>query len=474
MRGRFIAGVIAVVVALGGATWSAAGTSPRTPPGWDAQRLRADVQSVRIRRLLARTPGRTFGTASASPGPVPVITVHDPAGDVSLPQSDITGAGFAQNARSFAFSMNVVAPTDPATDPNWQNGQVFVAWAMDTNHDGLPEDILSMFPGPGGSIVAALDSLSTPKPCEGTGLYIAGTGYRVTFPNSCLPGGLSFRFQAAMSYTTDPSDPSPPFDIIPNNGWSPTFSTSLNTGPGGYWMLGADGRVYAFGHAVGFPGVFAHTVAMAPRKDGKGYWIADDAGHVLARGTARSFGGSPPLLAGERIATISATSTGRGYWLFSDIGRVFAFGDAGNYGDLSGTPLTGHVVASVATPGDHGYYMVGSDGGIFAFGDPRFHGSTGGMHLNRPVVGMSPTPDGRGYWLVASDGGVFAFSAPFRGSMGGVSLNQPVDGLVAFGDGYLMGAADGGVFNFSSRAFVGSLAEHPPSAPIIGIAAFSR
>ena len=86
---------------------------------------------------------------------------------------------------------------------------------------------------------------------------------------------------------------------------------------------------------------------------------------------------------------------------------------------------------------------------------------------------MSPTPNGRGYWLVASDGGAFAFNAPFRGSMGGTHLNQPVNGLVALGDGYLMGAADGGVFNFSNQPFVGSLADNPPSAPIIGIAAFA-
>jgi ribosomal protein L24E len=133
--------------------------------------------------------------------------------------------------------------------------------------------------------------------------------------------------------------------------------------------------------------------------------------------------------------------------------------------------LNGPIVASVATPTGHGYYMIGSDGGVFSFGDAHFHGSTGSMRLNRPVVGIAPTPDNRGYWLVASDGGVFAFSAPFHGSMGSVRLNKPVNGLVAYGNGYLMVASDGGVFDFSNKAFVGSLANNPPLAPIIGIAA---
>jgi hypothetical protein len=110
---------------------------------------------------------------------------------------------------------------------------------------------------------------------------------------------------------------------------------------------------------------------------------------------------------------------------------------------------------------------------VFSFGDARFHGSTGKLRLNKPIVGISPTPDNRGYWLVASDGGVFAFDAPFRGSMGGKRLNRPVNGLVAYGNGYLMVASDGGTFDFSNTAFLGSLVGHPPSAPIIGIAAFA-
>jgi hypothetical protein len=36
-----------------------------------------------------------------------------------------------------------------------------------------------------------------------------------------------------------------------------------------------------------------------------------------------------------------------------------------------------------------------------------------------------------------------------------------------------MVASDGGVFDFSDRPFVGSLADTPPTAPIIGLAAFT-
>lgn len=242
----------------------------------------------------------------------------------------------------------------------------------------------------------------------------------------------------------------------------------------GYWMLGADGKVYPFGSASNSGSASGFTVAMTARSDGRGYWVVDGTGAVSHFGVAAGdHGGRPPLRSGESVSTISATPSGNGYWLFTNQGRAFAYGDASFYGDMSGTALNGPVVASVATPTGHGYYMVGSDGGVFSFGDARFHGSTGNLRLNRPVVGIAPTPDNRGYWLVASDGGVFAFGAPFRGSMGGARLNRPVNGLVAYGNGYLMVASDGGVFDFSNKAFLGSLAGNPPSAAIVGIAAFT-
>jgi len=243
------------------------------------------------------------------------------------------------------------------------------------------------------------------------------------------------------------------------------------TGPG-YWMVGHDGVVYAFGKVGEFGSSGAAADAIASRRDGAGYWLTDHSGDVTAFGTARTFGDPPPLGHPEDVTTISATPSGNGYWLFTDRGRVFAYGDAKSYGDMSGTKLNGPIVASAATASGHGYYMIGSDGGVFTFGDARFHGSTGAMALHRPVVGIAPTPDGHGYWLVASDGGVFAFGAPFRGSMGAAKLNQPVNGLIAFGNGYLMVASDGGVFDFSNQAFLGSLGGSTPTAPIVGIAAY--
>ena len=71
---------------------------------------------------------------------------------------------------------------------------------------------------------------------------------------------------------------------------------------------------------------------------------------------------------------------------------------------------------------------------------------------------------------MGADGGVFAFDAPFRGSMGGRAMNKPVRGMVRYGDGYLMVGEDGGAFSFGDVDFFGSLADRPPTSPVVSVA----
>ncbi|MGH9034820.1 MAG: phytase, partial [Acidimicrobiia bacterium] len=267
--------------------------------------------------------------------------------------------------------------------------------------------------------------------------------------------------------TTATTRPSPP--VVP----------SSVTTRSGYWMAGADGKVFAFGDAThtgdmskSLPtGVKA--VDLEPNPAGDGYWMVDERGTVAAFGWARHSGNllRSTLGSGETVVSLSATPTGRGYWIFTSRGRVTAFGDARHFGDLASVRLNGPVLDSITTPSGRGYYMVASDGGIFSFGDARFYGSLGAIRLNQPVQSLVPDPDGAGYWLVASDGGVFTFEANFQGSLGSTRLNKPVTGMVPFGNGYLMVGEDGGIFNFSDKPFHGSLGNNPPADPIVSVAA---
>ena len=305
----------------------------------------------------------------------------------------------------------------------------------------------------------------------------------------------SWLLQSALTAiaTLPTSGTSPPT----SSGTTPTGSGQGTTGPtgvsppptppvpptpvrhaSGYWMLSADGHVYAFGGAGYFGQSWplpsgGRAVRLEPTPSGGGYWILDSAGGVRAFGDALGFGGVDPgrLVAGEAAVSLSATPSGAGYWVFTSVGRAVPFGDAGFFGDTSGLRLNRSIIGSVATPTGLGYYLFASDGGIFTFGDAAFHGSTGNLRLNKPVVAMAADPSDGGYWLVGADGGLFAFGdAGFYGSMGNVRLNRPVSAVVPGQGGYLMVGEDGGAFSFGDVSFFGSLGQNPPPSPVVSVA----
>ena len=229
--------------------------------------------------------------------------------------------------------------------------------------------------------------------------------------------------------------------------------------------------------AAGGAGLTAPTVGIASTPDGGGYWIVSANGGVFAFGDATFYNSLSGIHLSQPIVGIASTPDGHGYWLVAADGGLFAFGNAGYYGSMGGQPLAKPVVGIATTPDGHGYWEVASDGGIFAFGDAAFYGSMGGHRLNKPVVGIAAAPNGRGYWEVASDGGIFAFgNAPFHGSTGGIKLFRPVVAMTPTrsGNGYWMVASDGGIFAFGDASFHGSTGGTVLASPVVGMTAPSQ
>jgi len=233
---------------------------------------------------------------------------------------------------------------------------------------------------------------------------------------------------------------------------------------GGYWLVGADGGVFAYGDATFFGSMGGQPlnqpiVGMAATPDGGGYWLVAADGGIFSFGNATFHGSTGSLRLNRPIVGMAATADGGGYWFVAADGGIFAYGDAAFFGSMGGQPLNQPVVGMAATPDGHGYWFVAADGGIFSFGDAAFFGSMGGRPLNQPIVGMAANRGG-GYWFVAADGGIFSFGgAAFFGSMGGQPLNRPVVSMAATpdGGGYWFVAADGGIFSFGDAGFHGSI-----------------
>ena len=121
---------------------------------------------------------------------------------------------------------------------------------------------------------------------------------------------------------------------LPNSLSAPIVGMVPTDGGRGYFLVGADGGVFAFGDArfegscPGVGGCVGSAVAVMPADSGNGYWVVTNTGQVYAFGDAAYYGAP-----GSQSSTVTAAvSTGEGYYVLLANGKVFPYGDAVNFG----------------------------------------------------------------------------------------------------------------------------------------------
>jgi hypothetical protein len=263
--------------------------------------------------------------------------------------------------------------------------------------------------------------------------YGAPTTLPASFPAVPIvagPPGTSTTTTTAPSATTTASTTTAPSTTTTATApTSPPATSPPATSPPaghGYWLVGSDGGVFAFGDAH-FHGSTGNMVArvrnqvinlavvtgITPTPGDGGYWLATVNGGVFPFGNASYFGSLPAIgVLDAEVVGIVPTADGKGYFMVSWQGGVFAFGDAHFVGSCStiggcGAPLT----ALVPDASGHGYWLVLSNCQVVAFGDaPKIPASDCQSYATANKVQARTavrTPDGRGYWVLLADGAVY-------------------------------------------------------------------
>jgi Peptidase A4 family/IPT/TIG domain len=217
---------------------------------------------------------------------------------------------------------------------------------------------------------------------------------------------------------------------------------------GGYWLDASDGGVFSFGDTRFFgslPGLGLHPagsglprslnapiVGMVPSNDDAGYFMVAADGGVFAFGDAHFAGSCPGIggCSGAAVAVIPDAS-GDGYWLVTKTGNVYTFGDA----PFFGAPGQGLVTSAVATPDGKGYWVLLNGGQVFAYGDAVNYGAPPSANFNALdfAATIFPTLDGGGYWVSSAQGQVFRYGdAPDEGGMAGCHLNGSIIAATGF------------------------------------------
>jgi hypothetical protein len=223
----------------------------------------------------------------------------------------------------------------------------------------------------------------------------------------------------------------------------PVVGITPTADDGGYWLVASDGGIFSLGDA-GFYGSIpglglapagssapkrlnAPIVGMVPSNDGGGYFMVAADGGVFAFGDAKFEGSCPGIggCSGAAVAVMPGAS-GNGYWLVTATGHVYAFGDAVNYGQPGAQDVP--VTAAARTGDGGGYWLLYANGAVATFGDARNLGNPiGTLGGSNPATAIFTTSSGGGYWIASATGSVYAYGdASADGGMSGQHLNGSV------------------------------------------------
>jgi hypothetical protein len=150
--------------------------------------------------------------------------------------------------------------------------------------------------------------------------------------------------EGSMAPETDAAPTALTANAFVRAGHSFTGWNSSADGSGASW---ANRATYGFATDTR---LYAQWATSPPaRPDGKGYWLVAADGGLFAYGDAGFFGSAGGLALTRPIVGMASTPDGKGSWLVAADGGLFAYGDAGFFGSAGGLALTRPIVGMSST-----------------------------------------------------------------------------------------------------------------------------
>ena len=237
-------------------------------------------------------------------------------------------------------------------------------------------------------------SMVLQRPIVGMVTTPSGTGYWL----AATDGGI-FSFGQTQFYGSLPGlGYTPAGSGLPNALRSPVVGMVSSHDDGGYFMVAADGGIFAFGDAkfegscydVGGCAQNGIPIAVMPDASGNGYWVVSALGSVYGFGDAPYLGG-PPVSAGT-ITSAVPTPDGKGYVILASSGNIYGFGDAPFTGEIaaasSGVAYGGATAVMLDAENNGGWVAYG-DGKVIPFGSAPYVGDASNLPLNGRIVAGS-------------------------------------------------------------------------------------
>jgi hypothetical protein len=253
------------------------------------------------------------------------------------------------------------------------------------------------------------------RPMVGIEPTPSGDGYWLV----AADGGV-FAFGNAVGYGSIPGLPPPNNTAYSAASGKSIVGISRTPTGNGYWLVGSDGGVFGFGPGAGYYGSAGQInpalppggansfvpnrpmVGIESTLSGNGYWMVAADGGIFAFGDAGGYGSVPGLPppwptdydAGSPKAIVGMTRTpsGNGYWLVGNTGDILTFGDAGYFGSLASAGWT-DIVGMAARPSGDGYWINTSKGAVGFYGSAKFHGSLFEQYLATTSTVATADPD---------------------------------------------------------------------------------